>query len=69
MPRVDGYGVLQHIREHNPALLNCTILATAVPERDLGHSLKDSIYRIHSKPFDIQRLIEDVRHCAEIAAN
>jgi len=69
MPRVDGYAVLAHIREHQPALLNCTILATAIPETDIRKNLKDPIFVVHTKPFDVQKLITDVRHCANVDAN
>src|SRR5256885_545509 len=35
MPRVDGYQVLNHLRDEHPELVPCTIVATAIPERDL----------------------------------
>jgi DNA-binding response OmpR family regulator len=69
MPRVDGYAVLDHMREHQPKLLNCTILATAVSERDVRRHLKDDVYTVHTKPFDVQQLIADVRRCAHVDAN
>ena len=68
MPRVDGYAVLAHMREHQPELLPCTILATAVPERDVDRNLKDPVYMVHTKPFDMRQLIADVRHCAKLDA-
>jgi DNA-binding response OmpR family regulator len=69
MPRSDGYAVLAHMREHQPKLLSRTILATAVPEREVRRSLKDAVYIVHTKPFDMQQLIADVRHCANVDAN
>jgi DNA-binding NtrC family response regulator len=66
MPRVDGYAVLQHMRDHQPDLLKCTILATAVPDHDLSKSMKDKVYTVHTKPFDVHQLIADVRHCAHV---
>jgi DNA-binding response OmpR family regulator len=68
MPRVDGYAVLDHMREHQPQLLPCTILATAVPERDVRRNLRDDIYMVHTKPFDVQQFIADVRRCAQLDA-
>ncbi|HEX9460051.1 MAG TPA: response regulator [Thermoanaerobaculia bacterium] len=68
MPRVDGYAVLEHMRAHQPELLPCTILATAVPERDVRHNLQDDVYMVHAKPFDLQRFIADIRHCAHLDA-
>ena len=32
MPRVDGYQVLDHLRDEHPDKVRCTIVATAVPE-------------------------------------
>jgi|SRR5437763_9541419 len=68
MPRVDGYAVLEHMRAHQPELLPCTILATAVPERDLQRHLQDDVYMVHTKPFDMQRFIAAVRRCAHLDA-
>jgi CheY-like chemotaxis protein len=68
MPRVDGYAVLAHMRKHQPELLQRTILATAVPQRDLDRNLQDPVYMIHTKPFDMQQLIADVRQCAQLDA-
>jgi len=69
MPRVDGYGVLAHMRAHQPDLLQCTILATAVPDRDIKNNLRESVFMVHAKPFDMQQLIADVRRCAHVEAN
>jgi len=68
MPRVDGYAVLAHMRTHQPELLQRTILATAVPRQDLDRNLKDPVYMVHSKPFDVRQLIADVRHVAQLDA-
>ncbi len=64
MPRVDGYQVLEHLREEHPSLVPCTIVATAVPERDLRRQAISGVFKVHSKPFDIARLIADIRECA-----
>jgi len=69
MPRVDGYAVLAHMREHQPKLLNCTILATAIPRSDLALNLRDEVFMVHSKPFNMQQLISDVRRCAHVDAS
>jgi CheY-like chemotaxis protein len=65
MPRVDGYSVLAWMRKEDPAMLKCTIVATAVPEREVARSLSDNVYRVHQKPFDLAQLVEDVRRCGE----
>jgi DNA-binding NtrC family response regulator len=65
MPRVDGYGVLKHLEEHHPGKLRCTIIASAVPESEILKQFTMPVYRIHSKPFDMARLIEDIQTCVD----
>jgi CheY-like chemotaxis protein len=64
MPRGDGYQVLEHLREVHPDLVPCTIVATAVPERDLRRQSISGVFKVHSKPFDISRLLSDIQECA-----
>lgn len=64
MPRVNGYDVLKHIREKSPDLLRHTIVATAVPERELQTKLTDPVFAVHSKPFDLPALLADIKRCA-----
>ncbi len=63
MPRVDGYGVLQHMHAHHPDKLACTIIASAVPESEILKRFEMPVYRVHAKPFDMARLIADIRAC------
>lgn len=63
MPRVDGYAVLRHIKASRPDLLRCTIIASAVPENEIRTKVADPIFKIHVKPFDMSRLIADIRSC------
>jgi DNA-binding response OmpR family regulator len=63
MPRVDGYGVLKHMESHHPEKLRCTIIASAVPESEILKRFNLPIYRIHAKPFDMARLIADIKEC------
>jgi CheY-like chemotaxis protein len=64
MPKVNGYDVLRHLRQTNPDLLRRTIVATAVPERELQTKLTDPVYKVHSKPFELPQLLADIRLCA-----
>src|ERR1041385_8819057 len=64
MPRVDGYQVLDHLRDEHPDLIPCTIVATAVPERDLRRQAISGVFKVHSKPFDIPQLVADIHSCA-----
>lgn len=63
MPLVDGYGVLRHMRENLPGNLARTIIATAVPEGEIRRIIALPVLSIHGKPFDLPRLINDIRRC------
>jgi len=65
MPRIDGYGVLKHINANQPEKLACTIIASAVPENEILKRFHYPVFRIHSKPFDLGKLIEDIRECVK----
>lgn len=65
MPRIDGYGVLQHMQAHHPDKLGCTIIASAVPESEILKKFDMPVYRIHAKPFDMAKLIADIRACTQ----
>ena len=67
MPRVDGFGVLGHLKEHHPEKLACTIVASAVPQSEVLRRFDVPVYGFHPKPFDIHKLITDIKTCA--AAN
>jgi DNA-binding response OmpR family regulator len=68
MPYVDGYEVLQHMKNTNPEMLECTIVATAVPQREVARALPHAVYKVHAKPFDLTELLDDVRRCVDEAA-
>ena len=65
MPRVDGYGVVRHLQSHHPNRLSCTIIASAVPESEILRKIDVPVYRIHAKPFDLAKLITDIRACVD----
>lgn len=63
MPRIDGYGVLQHLKANHPDKLRCTIIASAVPESEILKRFNLPVFRIHAKPFDMAKLIADIHEC------
>lgn len=65
MPRVDGYAVLRHMKEHHPEKLRCTIIASAVPESEIARHVEG--VRVHAKPFDITKLLRQIRECVAAA--
>ena len=64
MPRVDGYSVLEYMREHKPELLERTIVASAVSHVEVLSRFPNLACRVHMKPFDVTALLNDVRVCA-----
>ena len=67
MPRVDGWAVLRYMEQHRPELVPRTIIATAVPERETLRSIHGPIFTVHQKPFEMDRLISDVKAAAGTA--
>jgi DNA-binding response OmpR family regulator len=65
MPRIDGYGVVKHLQAHHPERLACTIIASAVPESEILRKIDVPVFRIHAKPFDLAKLIADIRTCVD----
>lgn len=61
MPKVDGFAVLRHMKEFSPHLLPRTIIASALPEAEIRNRMSGDVYKVHVKPFDIERLIADIR--------
>ncbi len=64
MPRVNGYDVLRYLETNHPDLVGRTIVATAVPERELANKLTDKICGVHFKPFELSQLVADIHRCA-----
>ena len=67
MPRVDGFGVLDFLRDERPALLGRTLVVTAaLSPRELDRVRHYEICGIVPKPFEIDELLALVRDCAAI---
>jgi DNA-binding response OmpR family regulator len=63
MPRVDGFGVVEHLIDTNPAMMEKTIVLTAFP-RTAARERLHHLCSIESKPFELQELVTLVRECA-----
>jgi CheY-like chemotaxis protein len=68
MPKVDGFAVLRHMEQHHRHQLACTIIASAVPQPEIVRRFNVPVYRIHAKPFDVSKLMADIKECVETAA-
>jgi CheY-like chemotaxis protein len=61
MPRVDGFGVIDHLRKHSPETLSRVIVMTA-----FSAAARDRLHescRLIAKPFDLRELIDAIRSC------
>lgn len=64
MPRVDGFGVVDHLIETQPRMMEKTVVMTAFPKAAAKERLHH-LCCIVSKPFEVAELISLVRKCAE----
>ena len=64
MPRVDGFGVMNHLEKTRPQLLRRTIVVTAFPESETILGFRH-VCRILQKPFDMSALLAAIRDCAD----
>jgi CheY-like chemotaxis protein len=65
MPRVDGFGVLDHLREHQPRMLSSVLVVTAaLTKGELQRAGSYGVCAIVTKPFEIEALVAAVRECA-----
>lgn len=68
MPRADGFAVLEHMRRTNPDKIPRTIIASAIPENEILKRTNLPVHSVHAKPFDMQKLIADIRECVDSQA-
>lgn len=64
MPRVDGFGVIEHLIETQPRMMEKTVVMTAFPKTAAKERLHQ-LCSIVAKPFDTDELIQLVRSCSE----
>lgn len=62
MPRVDGFGVIEHLIDTQPWMVEKTVVMTAFPKAAAKERLHH-LCCILSKPFDMEELIQVVRDC------
>jgi CheY-like chemotaxis protein len=65
MPEVDGFSVLEFLRNERPAQLGrVVVLTAAVTEREITRVRAFAVHDIIRKPFEVEVLLEAVRECA-----
>lgn len=67
MPRVNGWDVLAHMRDHHPRDLRHTIIASAVAPQEIASRSDTPVFGVHPKPFDITRLLQEIQVAAQVA--
>jgi DNA-binding response OmpR family regulator len=63
MPRVDGFGVIDHVIATNPRMVEKIVVVTAFPKEAAKERLHH-LCCVLSKPFDATELVAVVRECA-----
>lgn len=67
MPHLDGFGVLDFLRENNPDMLPRVLILTAALTRAETSRAKDyKVCGVIAKPFDIDVLLGAVRQCVGV---
>jgi putative two-component system response regulator len=65
MPGVDGYGVLDYLKEEHPDLLKRVLIVTAsLSAREMERVHAYEICSVIAKPFEVDALFAMVRECA-----
>ena len=64
MPRVDGFGVIEHLIDTDPRMVEKVVVTTAYPKAAAKERLHH-LCCILSKPFDVDELVTVVRECVE----
>ena len=64
MPRVDGFGVIQYLKEHPPAVKPVVLVITAYADQKFKDVDPDIVAGVLRKPFEVADLGSVVRQCA-----
>ena len=64
MPQLDGFGVLDHLREHSPDLIKCVIIVSAaLGPREVERLQDYDVAAVIRKPFEVEVLLDAVKSC------
>ena len=64
MPQMDGFSVLDYIKETKPDTLRNVLIVTALlTPSEIDRAKSYGVCEILSKPFDVDALLEAVRQC------
>jgi DNA-binding response OmpR family regulator len=66
MPQVDGYAVLDFLKENNPVVLHSVLVVTAaLTRRDMDRVQGYDVCAVIGKPFEIDAVLNAVKQCAD----
>lgn len=64
MPQLDGFGVLDFLQSHHPAVLPTVLVVTAaLTKPEIARANAYGVCGIISKPFEVETLLDAVNHC------
>jgi len=65
MPNIDGFGVLEFLKQHSPQTVRRTIILTAsLTPNEIARARAYDIFCVVSKPFEVEVLLAAVKQCA-----
>jgi two-component system chemotaxis response regulator CheY len=65
MPQMDGFGVLDHLREHSPETIRrVLIVSAALGAREVDRLQGYDVCGVIRKPFEVEVLLDAVKTCA-----
>ena len=68
MPQLDGFGVLEHLREHAPETIRRVIIVSAaLHDREVNRLGNYNVFGVIRKPFDVDAFLDTVKTCAGLA--
>jgi len=63
MPRVDGFGVVQHLKAHPPSQKPVVLVITAYADQKFKEVDPNIVSGVLRKPFEVADLGTIVKHC------
>jgi len=64
MPQLDGYGVLDYLKEQHPDILRrVLIVSAAINSKELARLKPYEVCAVISKPFEVDTLLSAVKQC------
>lgn len=70
MPVLDGFAVLEQLRERQPEILRRIVVMTAaVSEREMERVSAFAVCNVVRKPFEVETLLAAVRACADTGSS